>query len=374
MAEATAVTKPKGGMSTLVIIILFVVLVGGGAGLWWFLKPKKKEETLDTTTPKTDGGATSHNNTANQYQGLTAPQIAALFGTNQTGQGPGVKQAGSKEKPWYINDPDFQKLLKLKAETMQGHTETMDLIRNKYDIGKAIVQSQNPDSLDALKSMFHKRPYPDGTFPDMSVAKYWLSFPIYGTKEGDGAAYRAELQNFVNKSWIGYNLTTWFRHSGEPWWLPKMKLNLLVGTTTAETPTGDQVWWSVPGHRERIDFFKKMNGHWVADQKLTDDFVNKDNPQQLVSSSASNARPSFCAGYMYSAVETWIAEIDRLDKVVLWEALRVLMGAKDKGGEGLYVSFLDPANPNSKFYADYNVSEDPTKVDTDPLFKPPTTA
>lgn len=375
MAEATAVVQKSSGVSTMVIVLLIVVLVGGGIGAWFMLKPKKKDapETSQTPDTKDDGGVDSRNNTSSQYQGLTADQIANLFGTNLTNNSPGAGQAGSKEKPFFINDAGFQSMIDTKANSIQQHTETMDLIRNKYDIGKAIVTGQNQDSLIALKNMFSKRVDVNGNFPDMTAEKYWLSFPIYGTKELGGDKYRQDLQTFISKGWEGYNMTE-KRHQGNPWWLPNMKFNLLVGTVNASTPSAHDVWMNYWSAEER-DFYKGMNGHWKDDKDIADVFVNRNNPSERVGKTHSDARAAYCAGYMFSAVETWIAEIDRLDKAVRLEALRAIIAPKDKGGEGYYVSFLDPANPNANLYADYGLPNDykPTN-DTKPLIKPPVTA
>lgn len=358
--EAQAQNKaPKKGSSFL-IIVLVVLLLGLGVAGWVFLKPKE-DQPDGSNNSNDDGGADSRNNTAGQYQGLTEDQITDLFGTNVVNNNTTQYQAGSKERPYFVNDPDFQALVTKQYELMQGHTETMDLIRNKYDTGKAIVTSQNADSLTAIKNLFAQRPLPDGTFPDMSAPKYWLYFPIYGTSEPNGLVYRTELQNFVSKGYEGYNLTN-KRHSGNPWWLANMKLNLLVGTTQAATPSADDVWWGRWSHDQR-QFYKGMNGHWVDDKLLTDIFVDKNNPTVRVDMNNPNARAAYAAGYMVSMVETWIREIDNLDKYTKIEAMRKLMLPKDKGGSGIYVSFLDPNNPNRKYYADYGFDEgyDPSK-------------
>ena len=355
MAEATNNPKGKKG-STLLIVLLIVLLVGLGFGAWSLLKPKSSDGGGDDEEGGSGAKGRSNKSNSSLFTGMTEDEIRELLNLNTQYQTPDDDK-GTITNPWFINDPKFQEEIDKMYLLLQQSTERMDWIRAKYDIGKIMI-GNNSDQNQAIKELFGKLQN-----MDLSGPKYYLSFPVYGTSEPNGKVYRQDLQDLLNAGWQGLNLTD-LRNSNEPWWLDHIGLNLLVGTTVSNTPSTHNVWMSW-APRTELDFFKRFNGHWVSDQQLADSFVNKNNNQQAVSKTHPDARAAYCAGHMYTFAGNWVKEIDRLDKVTRWEALRKLMAPKDKNGSGMYVTFIDPNDATKNYAPDYNVDTD--KEDTDPV-------
>ena len=360
MPETTAAAKAK-GPSTILIVLLIVILIGGGLGAWFVLRPKDDDDIIaPTPVDKDPTGATGRDNQGDAQQNLTAAEILALMSNSSTGLGGGDGDdapldgvIGSETNPYKIWTPTAQALIDEMSARIQNHTESVDLIRAKYDIGQSMVGNTG-DQVQAVKNMMEKLPGVDTT-----ADKYYLSFPVYGTLETQGAKYRSNLQRIITAGWRGLNLSD-ARNGDAPWWLPDISLNLLVGTTSSSTPDAHTIWMGWV-QRPEMQFFKGMNGLWKSDQELL---------------KKVDGKGVYNAGGMYTWVERWVEEIDRLDKVTRWEALRRLMRPVAEGGEGLYFSFVNEDDPNTDYYKEYNAPDpsDPNAtVDDSPVLNPPQT-
>lgn len=344
----------KKGVSTGLIIALIVILIGGGIGLFFVLKPKNGNDNTDTegTDDSTDTGAEGRD-ISSHYAQLTPAQIAALMASYKQDPPPSGKPGSSANNPLYYKSNQAEELVAKTAQDMQRDAPSMDIIRSKYDIGKTMV-GRNDDEGECIDELFSKLSEVDLTSdPD----RRYLSYPVYGTFERDGPLYRAELQNIIDSGWEGLNLTR-LRDSDKPWWCEKIGLNLLVGTTVSTTPTVHNTWMSF-APRTELDFFKRFNHHWVADQHLAEKFVDKRNSQRVVLSAADpNARAAYCAGNMYQFVLRWIGEIDRLDEVTRAEAFKFL-SQPDENGNRWYFTYINPDTGEDE----ENTSKNPFNLD-----------
>lgn len=341
-AVKQVVPATKKGASTGLIILLILVLIGGGVGLFFVLKPKK-DSPKEPKNPEEPSGAEGRDNVSDQNPGLTAAQIDFLFGNSSGGFNNGTNGGGGEipptttVKPIYIYSNRGQELVREKMERLQSRDDIMNVIRAKYHTGLSLMSS-SPDEQTAIDQLFGQLNNMDWSAdPDHR----YLKFPIYGTKEQRGAKYRADLQLFVDAGWEGFNLSR-RRDGNARWWLPNIGLNLMAGTTSSWTPSPDNVWFSNSGARRHIDFFKRFNSFWVSDQQLTE-CVDKNNRNITVHPyNYPDATGAYCGGKQYSFAEKWIAEIDRLDKVTEWEAIRALTAKKEDGGDGVWMTYVNP--------------------------------
>jgi hypothetical protein len=314
----------------LLILGLLIILAGGGFVLWKVLRPKKDDEQAQIQEKKgtstKDPVITGRNNASNQNPGLSNDQIAFLFGNNNSSfnsgntgnEPPPPKQTA----PLYIKGTRARALIVAKAEHLQSKVNVMDIIRAKYDIGKELINF-NSDTQGAIDSMFAKIPGVDIT---TNPAKRYLTFPIYGKHESQGAPLKTDLQKVIDRGFRGLNLSE-KRDSTKPWWLPSIQLNLLLGTTVSSTISADNIWWYW-GQRSELDFFKDFNGHQVDDRLLV--------------KVRSNGKAAYPAGNLYTFVERWVDAIDHLNKVTEWEAIRTLSAPVEKGGDGWRFTYIDP--------------------------------
>lgn len=327
MAEVNPKAK---GFSTLIIVILFVLLIGGGFGLWMFLKPKSSEGTTNESTNTEDDSLTGRNDVSDQNTGLTAEQIANLFGNqdnsfgntqnNNSGTGD-VENTNPPPPPLYVKSNKAKELIAAKAERLQSKGQVMDIIRAKYDIGKSLI-AFGQDAQRAIDSLMSKVA---GVDLSTNPTKRYLTYPIYGTHESRGAQARQQLQNLINRDAHGFSLANG-RHGDKPWWIPVLQINLLIGTDKADTWSADKIWW-YQASREDIDWFKAMNGLWKNDRELLE---------------PSSGTPWYYAGNMRTFVRRWIEAIDRLDLVTEWEAIRTLTAPVAQGGDGWVFTYIDP--------------------------------
>ena len=310
----------------LILLAIVLVLGGGGYAIWRVLRKDNGDGEQPETANTEEPPLTGRENVSNQNPGLTYEDIQNLFslkdpsfGNNGGSGGGGGGGTKTPPPPLYIKSAQAQELIKAKAERIQANEQVMNIIRAKYDIGRALIDF-NVTSQFSIDSLMLKVA---GTDFDRSDPKRYLNYPIYGTHEPRGDQARKELQNFLDQDKTGYTLAN-ARHSGAPWWIPSIQVNLLIGTDTANTPTADQVWWSA-ANRQEVDWFKAMNGIWVNDNQLTEG-----NP------------PWYWAGTTYTFVERWVEAIDRLDLVTEWEAIRTLSAPKKLGGDGWVFTYIDP--------------------------------
>jgi hypothetical protein len=341
------VAPPKKGISTGLIILLIVVLIGGGVGVFIALKPKDKDEGDTTKKPTGQGGAEGRDDVSNQNPGLSSDQIDFLFGNSSGGFNSGSNNNNSNNnnntppppppKPIYIYSNQGQELIREKMERLQSRDDIMNIIRAKYNTGLSLMGSST-DEQRAIDELFGQLSNMDWS---ADPSHRYLKFPIYGTKEHRGTKYREDLQLLVDAGWEGFNLS-YRRDKNARWWLPNIGLNLMVGTTSSWTPSHDDVWFSHSGARSHIKFFKRFNSFWVSDQQLTD-CVDKNNRNVVVHPHHhANATGAYCGGKQFSFAEKWIAEIDRLDKVTEWEAIRALTAKKEDGGDGIWMTYVNP--------------------------------
>ncbi|BDS10869.1 hypothetical protein [Aureispira anguillae] len=369
--ETTAVApKLKKGPSSRLIVLLFVLLIGGGIGIYFWVRPKKDADD-EKEKNNNDGGSTGikgRNNASSQNPGLTADQVAFLMGSGSGGFNNGSQNPNHNDdkgtttppppppKPIYIYGTQGQALIQEKMQRLQAREDVMDLIRAKYNTGLSMM-GNSPDEQQAIDQLFGQLANMDWS---ADPAHRYLKFPVYGTKEQRGAKYRHDLQRFVDAGWEGFNLSH-RRDSNARWWLPNIGLNLMVGTTSAFTPSADDVWFSHAGVRTHIDFFKRFNSFWVSDQQLTE-CVDKYNRNLTVHHHHhANATGAYCGGKQYSFAERWLAEIDRLDRVTEWEAIRALTAPKEDNGDGIWMTYINPDTGDKE-----PEPTDPTDSNTNP--------
>ena len=332
----------KKGASTGLIILLILVLIGGGVGLFFVLKPKN-DTKKEPKNPEEPSGAKGRDNVSSQNPGLTADQIAFLFGdssggfNNGTSGGQTPPTPPTPPTPIYIYSNQGQEFVREKMEHFQSRDDIMNIIRAKYNTGLSLMGTSS-DEQTAIDQLFGQLNNMDWSAdPDHR----YLKFPIYGTKEQLGAKYREDLQRFVDAGWEGFNLSR-RRDGNARWWLPNIGLNLMVGTTSSWTPNPDDVWFSNSSSRSHIDFFKRFNSFWVSDQQLVE-CVDKNNRNITVHPyNYPDATGAYCGGKQFSFAEKWLSEIDRLDKVTEWEAIRALTASIEDGGDGVWMTYLNP--------------------------------
>lgn len=351
MAEAT---KAK-GTSTLLIVGLIILLIGGGFGLWMFLKPKSTKEELESTE---EDALTGRMDVSDQNPGLTAEQIQFLFGNSDNSftnpnSGGGSNDSNNENNnttpPLFIKSFDAQQLISAKAERMQANEGIMDIIRAKYDIGRTLIDF-NSDAQGAIDSMFSKVA---GVNISSNPSKRYLTYPIYRTHEPRGATARSELQNILNLDIKGFTLSN-ARHGGEPWWVPSVQVNLLIGTDKQATWSADKIWW-FKADRADVDWYKAMNGQWKGDRILLERKLN--------------GEPKYWATNMRTFVQRWVEAIDRLDLVTEWEAIRTLSAPAAQGGDGWAFTYIDPTT-GVDYSNTFNPQDPNTNDSTDALLIP----
>lgn len=349
--EATAANpKAKKGPSTFVIVLLFLLLIGGGVGVYFALKPKTKDDKGKEGTDTGEQGGASGRKVSTHSPRIPPHVLAKLLADQQNIVNQG-EPGSSPQNPLYYKSSQALNLIAMKAKEIQENPAAVDPLRAQYNIGEA-MDGRNKDEQECIEEMFGKLLNIDFTSdPD----RKYLSYPVYGTYEPNGKEYRAELQNLIDRGWEGLNLTHLRDHT-QPWWLKKIGLNLLVGTTVYQTPTTHNTWASW-APRSELDFFKKFNGHWNDDKDLADVYVNRHNTQQVVGKDHPDARAAFCATGMYEFAKRWIAEIDRLDEMTEVLAFKIL--SDPTADPRIYFTYVNPdtgvdeENTSSNPYAQY---------------------
>lgn len=324
-------TKNTG--TIVLIIVLIVVLLGGGAGLWAYLKPKTTDDQNNTdqgaaaATVNTGGRdipPPTDNNWINAaLNTIDDPSMpkGSGGGTGNEGSEGGPAEPGSKANPYYFKSPEALVKIEEQAKILAQSKVSIDRWRGRHDIGAPMIQGFHQDTLNAIDQLFGQL---GGVDLSSDPERRYLSYPVYSTYEPNGAAIRQQLQKILDTGWEKLNLTD-LRDASEPWVISALSMNLLVGTVGGLwTPNSAQVQLS-QAPRELLDFYKGMNGHWVSDAQLADEFVNRYDSSQVVAKGHPDARASFCAGHLYTLVEKWVAEIDRLDYLVEFYALKFLI-------------------------------------------------
>lgn len=346
---ATKKTKNTG-----LIVLLVVLLLASGAFVYW-LTGRTPSDDQDPKTPTKEGGTPEGGEpiggraTTGVGSRITPEQVASIIGgTNFTPPDP--EGPGTTKEPLYYKDPKALELIQKVAQEMQGNEKMMKHIKDVHDIGKAMMRPNNTDQQECIFELFEKANVFDGVDPT-TIPKPYLKFPVYGTMEPQGALYRKDLQTLIDAGWWGMTFTR-FRHQGNPWFLPNIGLNVLVGTTVVNTPSKFDVENGYAQYEE-VQFFKKFNGHWVHSPYLAIKFVNKYHTHIDVTPGHPDAVSAYCAVEMWKWCKSWVYEIDRTDEVTNWEALQWLQ--TEEGGNW-YFTFINPStgvdesnNPDNPF-------------------------
>lgn len=301
-------------------ILLFVVLLGAGVGLWLVSKNKKSnQENLDIGM----GGRTDASGNLTEDELINIELGGNLTDTIVPNNNSNNE---SSSAAIYIHSVQAKQLIDNMVKALQSHAPTMNKIVAKHNVGQALVASQTftGPAQAAIDKMFAKLPNIDQGNPN--------TYPVYGTQEPGGATLRAQLQNLLDKGWQGLNLTN-LRDSSQPWWIPELSLNLLTGTTTAATPSADNIWWGW-AQTDEMEHYKHLNGHWVNNYKDLTKIINDSG--QSVNKNAPGAKAAYPAGTLFTLVEKWVAEIDRLDQVTRQEAILQLQE------NGFNFTYVDP--------------------------------
>lgn len=301
----------------LFILLVFLVIGAGSFGIWRVLRPKTPEDTNDGTSNKTQEKPpiTGRQNATNRY---TAEQLAwtALNAgnnkntNNNSGGGSGSGSGSGNDAPpppppkaVWIDSKEGEQLIKERTERIQMNTSDLDFLRAKYEVGRSLVDTQSftADQMKAIDKLFSQ--------VVGVISGDYLTYPIYGRYERDGAALQRDLKTFLDKDWRGYNLTDTHRHGGDAHWLGSISLNLIYGNQNSHVHTGDQIWW-YKADREGLDWYKQMNGHNVEDKRLPE---------------VRNGIVSFAAGGAYMLAKKWLKECEYLDQICELEAKEALL-------------------------------------------------
>lgn len=289
---------------TILILFLVVLLGGGGAAAWFVLKREDDQDQEPTNTAAKGEPQSEVGGRTNETE-LKSALIAKL-----TAQQSGENEAPSLPPPDPVlaTSDEGKRLIEERARLMQENEQISDSIRINHRVGRTLLDAQayTSDTLDAIKQMM-------GQIQEVDPENY-STYPIYGRWETQGIKLRQELQNYLDQGWRAFNYT---KHGNrKDCWLDSVQLNLLNGTRNAHVHTADQIWWN-HANQSNLDWYKKMNGHDVPNTALVE---------------FKNGRPTYAAGYMYSFVQKWIAEIDYFNRKTLDEAKLALIN------EGLIIN------------------------------------
>lgn len=273
------------------IIGLVLVLGGGGFAIWMVMK--KEEEPTETTTTNTQEQAPVGGR--RNVTGIVDPEDLQHSSLSTS------KDNKDRERPTYeavlATSPEGQQLIEDRVKKIQLHSLDADTVRARYNIGRGLtdVSAFSTKAVADIGKMFALVPGVIQGDP--------LTYPVYGKYESKGEMLRADLEEFLNKDWSGYNLTE-KRHGGNAWWLDSVGLNLMYGNQNAYVHTADQIWW-YKADRAGLDFYKVLNGHDVSDRRLLE---------------KKHWKGIFNAGGAYKLAEIWLREMDKFDKVTREEA------------------------------------------------------
>lgn len=275
------------------ILGLLLVLGGGGFAIWMVMKKEDQPQERIAANTEEQALVSGRQDVTNLY---TEEQLS------HTGL---VNHQGPDRTPEYtatlVDSNEGKRLIEARMEKIQLHLNDADFIRAKHQIGKGLVDATafSHKALDNIGKMF-------ALIPGVTQGNH-LTYPVYGKFETKGEMLRGDLEEFLGRSWNGYNLTE-HRHSGSSWWLDSVGLNLMYGNQNAYVHTADQIWW-YKADRNGLDFYKVLNGHDVGDHRLLDKKYGKG---------------VFNAGGAYKLAEIWLREMDKFDKVTRQEAITAL--------------------------------------------------
>ena len=335
--------QPNKTKKILLIAAILVVLAGGGFAIWSVTK--KEDSTMDSSTaPKDDQPKVDSRKDKSGLFQLTPEVIEHIKGL-QDDSFSGKNNGGGK--PLFIKDKNVQDMIKAKAKRLQSNPAAMDLIRAKYRIGNSMIKNERQRQL-AIDSLFAQ--FDGADFTTKPETRY-LQYPIFGTYEEVGLRTKKQLEALLKRDPKGFSLSS-YRHGDKPWWISAISVNLLVGTRVAATPPHQDFWWG--HHGAQLDFFKRMNGVWNHVHEIVD--------------GKTNGVPWFYAGGVFEFVETWLRAIERLDLVTEWEAIRTLSAPKEKGGDGVLITYIDPKT-KVDLSSVYDPGDNATNDEKDPLIK-----
>ena len=274
----------------LLIVVIILVLGGGGFAIW--MVTKKEDEQTTTQAPE---GATALGRTdASSFYSEEDLQHSALVNTDLPDNKPDYEAV-------LMDSSEGKKLIEDRMAKIQLNKKDSDFVRAKHQVGRTLVGNKafSSKANGAIAKMF-------GLIEGTTAGQY-LTYPVYGRFETEGAPLRADIENFLSKDGYGYNLSQ-KRHSGNAWWFGSINLNLMYGSTSSYLHSADKIWWG-QGSKSGLSFFKTVNSHDRKDKELL---------------KMKGVRGVYNAWGIYSLVKIWLAEMDRFDQVTKQEAITAL--------------------------------------------------
>jgi hypothetical protein len=294
-----------------------IVLGGGGAAAWFVLRKEDDPNENKETEERPETGDTSLLGGRNVPDQVVQSEVlkkllaqAGTGGTTTTSPAPTVP----KPEPVLASSDEGKMLIEERARLLQQTEVLSDSIRVNNRVGRTLLDSATFDynTQTAIKQMF-------STFTNQGVdPENYRTYPIYGRWETNGTRLRSELQNYLDKGWRAFNLTQ--NGNRNDCFISSLSLNLLLGDRDSHIPSADKIWWAAGINQSRLDWYKKMNGHDVSNQSLLE---------------IKHGKPTYAAGYMYTFVQKWVAEIDYFDRVTVDEAKQQLIN------DGLIINVED---------------------------------
>lgn len=293
MANQNQLSKLK---IPLLIIALLVILGGGGFAIWSVTRRE------DQGTERREGAEGSPVGGRVDASGLyTAEELAynPLFDENSPDRTPEYEAV-------LVTSSEGHRLIEDRMRKIQTHRPTIDKIRLTHQIGRNLVNNTlfSPQANKAVQKMFD--------LVDGVTGSNYKTYPVYGKFEPNGAALKADINNFLAQDGQGYNVSN-ARHKGNAWWFGSVYLNLMYGSNKSHLHSVDKIWWGAGGQemRDGLDFFKLVNGHDVSDHRL-------------LKGTPDGKQGIFAAWNMYNFVKQWKAAIDHLDTVTRQAAIDAL--------------------------------------------------
>lgn len=187
-------------------------------------------------------------------------------------------------------------------------------LRGKHRVGEKLVNitAFSPEANAAIRKMFG---YVTQTDPNNPA-----TYPIYGKYEKQGQLLRQELEAFLaldpKRLHLGQGR---HEHAG---WLSSVHLNLMMLTTVPRLPSLKTLRgnWATGADREGLINFARINGH---EQKHIPFF------HQVQQTGGDLFNPIMDVPYKAYGnrvfAQLWLAEMDRLDENIRWEAMQKLI-------------------------------------------------
>jgi hypothetical protein len=307
--------KPQSHKLKLPLLILVIVLVLGGGGFAIWMVTKKEDE--QTIIQEQEGAELPPVSGRTDVTNLYTEEELAFSGL--------VDETAPDYTPEYtavlMNSTEGKGLIEDRIRKIQQNKKDADFIRAKHKVGRTLVGNSafSTKANKEIEKMFG--------LVDKTVAGNYLTYPVYGKYETDGATLRADIDNFLSKDGQGYNMSM-KRHGGNRWWFGSVGLNLMYGSKNAYVHSADQIWWAhIEGDKGRkgLDFYKVVYGHDVSDKQLLE--MKLPNGKKVYDNRQINlpgVTGIFAAWGMVDLVKKWKNEIDYFNKVTKEEAVTAL--------------------------------------------------